>query len=112
MKLEYVGTISADFMEVVCMMINKDLIIGCNMSCYNYYVIRLCSQRKIELVKEVSDMKNSKSKQRFHANLVGTIFKELGWDKGFKCPYYLDWLEKTWGKTNDVPTARQIVHRP
>ena len=94
-KPEHVSRISTDFMQVVRVMINKKLIKGRNISRYNYCVIRLCSRRGLELLKDIPDMKKSKTRQRFDNNLFGIVYKELRWNINCVFPYYLDWLKKT-----------------
>lgn len=97
-KLEHVSTISSDFMEVVCMIISKSLIKGCN-------VTTLCSRRNIELIKDVPNMKSSKSKQRFDANL-----SRVGQWLSVSLSSGMAGKKKTLGITDDIPTDLQKVH--
>lgn len=78
--------ISAEIMN------KRNLIKGHNISRYNYYIIRLCSRRNIQLLKEIPDMKNSKTRHKFDDNLFGVVYKELKWDTKYDCPYYKEWL--------------------
>ena len=90
----YISMIADDFIRVVSVMIEHDLIKGKNVSKFAYYVIRLCSRRGIELESLVKDMKASKTRRVFDSRLFGEVYPLLGWDQDCGCPYYLKWLDE------------------
>ena len=59
-KSEHIKT--SDFMKVVKTMNKNSLIKGCNVSRYNYYIIRLCLSGDIKLLKIINNMKQSKTR--------------------------------------------------
>lgn len=65
------------FNKIFDTMKHNNLIKGLNLLRYNYYIIRIAS-------------KNGKTKGYFDDRLFGQVYKILGWNIDFKCPYYLE----------------------
>lgn len=76
----FVDLILADFSRVLHVIMSKDLIKGRRFSGYNYYIIRLCSRRGVELLPNgVKDLRKGKTKDTFHNNLFGVVYRKLAW---------------------------------
>ena len=58
-------------------------------------------------MKNINDMKHSKTWAKFDDNLFGIIYKELKWDIVCSCPYYKEWcniwhMKNIIGKTSNL----------
>ena len=76
-------------MEVVDIMIKHGMI-NKNVSRYDYYIIRLASKIRAELIKKPTNLAHIKTRKLFDERLYGSVYPLLGWGKNCKCPYYLE----------------------
>lgn len=81
-----------DFILIVSAL-KRNKLIAKNVSKYNFYILRICSRRGIELIGKANDLISGKTKERFERNLYGVVYKDLGWD-GQGDAYYNEWVRK------------------
>ena len=91
---QYTNIINDDFVKVLDVIRKEKLISGRNLSRYNYYIVRLCSRRRIPLNCHLNDLIESKTKKDFDDRLFGIVSKKLEWAKHYSCPYFLKWFKE------------------